>query len=172
MLLEGQGEGDRAGQEALLQDLEHELGRLAGSRVHLFAQVACVVLEQGVEAVFGLGVRHLDGFDLACLEARVPFAVLQLGLQAADNDRIDLLLVLALQASHEALVVEQVQQGREALGLAVVRGGREEELVLEVRRDRADRLGALGVHGVLAAARGRDVVGLVDDQEAVATGIE
>ena len=68
-------------------------------------------------------------------------------------------------AASEPLVVEQLEQGGEALAIAVVRRGGEEQLVLEVRGERPDRLGALAVGGVLARARGGDVVRLVDDQQ-------
>ena len=66
--------------------------------------------------------------------------------------------------AREALVVEQLEERGERLRVAVVRRRREEELVLEVRREQTDEARAQALDGVLADG-GRDVVGLVDDQQ-------
>ena len=86
------------------------------------------------------------------------------GLQAADHHPGQVLLV-GLDASGEPLVVEQFQERRERFLEAVVRRRGEEEPVLEVRRERSDGLGAQAVDGVVAGARRRNVVRLVDDQK-------
>ena len=81
-------------------------------------------------------------------------------------------VVVGRDAAGEALVVEQLEQGREALGVAVVRRGGEEELVLEVRGERADRLACAASRSRSCPAPGRgDVVGLVDDQQVEAAGV-
>ena len=77
-----------------------------------------------------------------------------------------------VRAPGEPLVVEQFEQCREALGVAVVRRGGQEQLVLEVRGQQADRLGAQRVGGVLAPAGRGAVVGLVDDQQVEPAGVD
>ena len=68
-------------------------------------------------------------------------------------------------AAAEPLRVEDLEQGGEAVRVAVVRRGREEQPVLEARGQVADGPGDLRVDGVVRAARGRGVVGLVEDQQ-------
>ena len=53
-----------------------------------------------------------------------------------------------------------------------MRRGRQEELVLEVRGQEADRLGAERVGGVLAPTGRGAVVRLVHDQHVVAAGVD
>ena len=97
--------------------------------------------------------------------AAIP-AQLEFGLHAPNHDGIELVAVRCHGAG-KTLAVEQLQQGGEALAVAVVRGGGKEQLVLEMRAERANGQGALGVGGVLAAARRRDVVRLIDDHQIV-----
>jgi hypothetical protein len=87
-------------------------------------------------------------------------------LEAADHHRLeDASVRWDLHAAAEALGVEDLEERREAVAVAVVGRGREEEAVLEARRDLADDAGELRVDGVLGAAGGRGVVGLVEDEE-------
>ena len=77
-----------------------------------------------------------------------------------------------MRAAGKSLVVQQFQQGRKALRVAVVRRGREEQLVLEVRHQQAQGLGAQRIGGVFAPTGRGAVVGLVQDQDVVAAGID
>ena len=120
-----------------------------------------------MDSLLFLGVIDLQGFQHSFGEAVLAEVVLgEFRLEASDHDGIPLpqeLLGIGGHATGEPLVVEQFEQCGEALGVAVMWGGRQEELVLEVRRDQADGLGAKRVGGVLATTCRGTVVGLVHD---------
>ena len=87
-------------------------------------------------------------------------------LETAHHDVLERLLAAHLDAAREAVRVEQLEQRREAVRVAVVRRRREEEAVLEAAGEVADRARELRLDAVAPAARGRGVVGLVEDQQA------
>lgn len=166
VLPEREVEGLGRGEEALLEELEDELGgEPLGIVLDPTAPEVAVLDQPAVGFALIGGVVDLDRAQDAGGEAALAELVLgEVALEAADHDRLEALVVdrrLALEAS----IVQQLEQGGEALGEAVVRSRREEELVLAVRYDGLDGLGATGVDGVVEAAGGGDVVGLVDDQE-------
>ncbi len=171
MLIERGEERSRAGEEPLLQRLEHELGgQLLGVVLGPLDPQFGVLLECSVDRPFLVGVRNLDGLQHPL---RKPWRAVplrrQFRLHAPDHDRIELLAVGG-RAAGEPLVVEQFEQRRKALRVAVVRRGREEQLVFEVRGQQPKGLGPQRVGGVLAPARRGAVVGLVHDQQVELAG--
>ena len=105
---------------------------------------------------------------IALGEARCPagFEVegVDISLQATDEDVVDsVLLGLAeLVRLGEADGVQLLEQAREAASMAVMWGRGEEQLVLEIRTDRAKHLGELAV---LAEVGRHQVMRLVDDEQ-------
>ncbi len=153
MLLQGGGEGGGRGEEALFEELQHELGGKLLGVVGGAPVPEIRVLAQGrVRPTLGLGVLDLEGLELALRKAgsAVPPRG-QLAFEPADHNPAELLLVRG-DAAGEALGVEELEERGEALGVAVVGRGRKEELVLEVGRYGPYRLGAGGVGGVAPRA--------------------
>src|ERR1017187_8237577 len=165
MAIEGVQERLRRGEEALLEQLEHELGSESLGVVAVSVGADPGVLgQQGVDALLFGGVFHRDVFERAPRELVGAVPVLDFALEAADHDGAEL-GGLGGDAARETLVVEQFQEGGKALFVAIVRCGGEEELVLEVLADFAEGLGALRVEGEVAGAAGGGVVGFVDDED-------
>ena len=171
------GKGGRAGKEPLLQGHQHEVGgELLGMVAGTGLPQLGILPQRGVDLLFLAGIIHFQGFQNPLRESVLAEVVLgKFRLEPPDHDRIalpDEFLGVGSHPAGKSLVVEQFQQGREALLVAVVRRGREEHLVLEVRGQPANRLRAERVDGIIAAAGRGAVVGLVEDQDVVAAGID
>ncbi len=165
MLLERAPESRRRREEAFLEELQQELRgldlRRCGRRSP--AQVA-VLPQQPMDLPLLLRVIHLDGNDPALGDAgrSIP-AFAEVGAKPADHRDAVQLLEVDLGSAGIALVVQQFEQGCERLRVSVVRRRREEQPMLEMRRDRFDRRGLLGL--ARSSAGGCQVVGLVADQQ-------
>ena len=171
--VDGAGEGDRRGEEPLLQEQGcHVLGAASSRSV---GDGSVSTLCEREEALVCLGFVGRGGIaerlHLALLE---PLGLSEIALQAPDGDLLESLRV-HLVAPHESLRVDHLQQGGEGLGVPVVRSRRQEQPVLGLLGEVADGAGALGVNrvapplqadcvGARRATR-RDVVGLVDDKD-------
>ena len=112
-----------------------------------------------------------DRVELALGEARRPVETRrQLALHPTHHHLAES-LVTGAHAPGEALVIEQFEQRGEALQVSVVRSSGEEQPMLEVRHDLSEQTRALRIGRVAAAAGGRGVVCLVDDEQVVAPGV-
>ena len=173
VLLQGRVKRFRRGEETFLQELDHKFGGvLLGGVAGLAHAPLAVFLEQRVGIKLLPRVCDADSGDLALGEARraIP-AFGQFRFEAAHHHGVQL-FGIRFDSPGETLVIEQLQQGGKAFAIAVMRRGREKELVLEMRREAAYGQGALRVGGVLAAARRRDVMHLIDDQEVEAARVD
>ena len=172
MLLERGVKRFRRGEEAFLQEHSHKFGGVLFGGVAGLAQTLLAVFrEQRVDITLRLRVLDADGGDFAFGEARSAIPAFgQFGFEAAHHHGVQL-FGIRLNAPGETLVIEQFQQGGKAFAVAVMRRCREEEFMLEMRREAADGQGALRVRGVFAAARRRDVVRLIDDQQVEAAWV-
>ena len=173
VLFQRGGEGGGAGEQPLLQRLQHELGgELLGVVLAPGLAQFGVLAEGGVDGLLLLRVGDFQRLQHPLREPgrAVPLRR-QLGLEPAHHDRIKLLAV-GLGATGETLVVEQFEQGGEDFRVAVVRRGRQEQLVLKVRGQHPEGLGAQRVGGVLAPARWGAVVRLVHDQQIIPAGVD
>lgn len=99
-----------------------------------------------------VGIGDFEMFHAALREpARaVPFQF-QFGFHPSDHNSFKLGAV-GPDGARESLIIEQFEQRGKTLSVPVVRRGREKQLVLEVRYERANRRGAEGVGGILAAS--------------------
>ena len=133
----------------------------------MFAQCP-VLVKQGRQTQLG-GIRRqavdVDLHDLPLWKSAHHLA--DVVLEPPDHDVFQHLLV-DRHAAAEPLGIEDFQQSRKAVRVAVVRRGGEEQSVLEPRGQVADGAGDLRVDGVLLAAGGSGVVGLVEDQQRAA----
>ena len=87
-------------------------------------------------------------------------------LEAAHHHVLERPLAAHLDAAGEAVRVEQLEQRREAVRVAVVRRRGKEQTVLEAAGEIAHGARELGLDPVAPPARGRGVMGLVQDQKA------
>ena len=152
-------------QQPLLQRGQHEHRRAlaaAAGRGHALEPELAQALEQARELELGGVVGQAvddDGLDHPLGEL-AGHQLADVSLEPADH-HVGELLGLDGHPPAKALRIEDLEQGREAVGVAVVGRGRQEQLVLEARREVADRAGEVGVDGVAGpAGRGR-VVSLV-----------
>ncbi len=172
VLIERGEERSRAGEEPLLERLEHEVGRhllgvvlgplrpavrrTASARRGSPVSSSVYGTSSGSSTRFGNRGEpsHFGGSSDFMRRTMTALSCLRSGWRAAG----------------EPLVVEQFEQRREALGVAVVRRGRQEQLVLEVRGQQPEGLGPQRVGGVLAPTGRGAVVGLVHDQQVELAG--
>ena len=175
MLLQRGEERRRAGEEPLLERLQHELrGEPLGGSLRPIRPQLGVAPENGVDLPLLVGVGNLDRLQDARREtadAQVVEGEAGIALEATDHHRLQL-LPIRRGSPREPLVVEQFQQRPEALLVAVVRRGRQEELVLEVRGQLPERLRPKRVGGVAADPGRGAVVGFVADQQVVPTRVD
>ena len=172
MGLEGQGEGRRGREEALLEDERHQVAGAGLGRARLGAAGGGVELEQVVGLALGVGVGDVDRVDRAGGEALGAVGVLDVGLEAADHDLVECGLV-RFPALEEALRVEHLQERLPRPRVAVVRGRGQEEMVLAVLSEPYDCPRLLARDGVAVGLRrlgGGAVVDLVDDQQVEEAG--
>ena len=107
--LEGQREGRRGREQALLEEQRHQVARAGLGRARPGAAGGGVELEQVVGLALGVGVGDVDRVDRAGGEALGAVGVLDVGLEPADHDLVEHGLVRLL-ALEEALRVEHLQQ--------------------------------------------------------------
>ena len=123
-----------------------------------------VVVEHGGQPQLGRVRRQPadpDGLDDAFRKGLPKTA--EVFLEPADHDRLQL-FGLDVDASGEALRIEDFEQRREGVGMTVVRGGGQEKPVFEKRRDLAHRPRELAFQSPGRSGRGRRVMRLVEDQ--------
>ncbi len=155
-----------AGEQALLEQERHEVGRLAPAQLlRPRAPQRGELGEQPVDLPLALRVLDRDRARLPLDEPRRAVGVDDVAFEPAHHGLAHSVAV-RLDAAGEALVVEDLQQRGERRLVAVVWRRRQEQPMREVRGEPADQLGLLRVDGVHLPRRGgRDVVGLVEDEQ-------
>ena len=119
----------------------------------LFAKLP-VFVEQSGKLQFGrVGRKSVDVYlnDFALRET--PLYLADVLLQAS-YDNLIAMPRRYVDATAEALRIENFEQGGEAVGMAVVRRGRKKQSMLEAVGDVADGPGDLGIDCVLLSAGG------------------